>query len=58
MYLFANKRHNADTCEDMLPGQPLSGDAIGEGLGAVGSGLAEVTHEQGDVGPETQTRDT
>lgn len=51
-YLLANQRHDADAGEDVLPGQPFSGDAVGEGLGAVGSGLTEVTHEERDVRPE------
>ena len=42
--------------EDVLPGESLAGDAVGEGLGVLVAGLAQVPHEQAGVRPETLLR--
>lgn len=50
-YLFPDERHHSDAREHVLPGQALAWNAVRKRLGAVGPRLAEVTHEQGHVGP-------
>ena len=49
--LLPDQRHDSDAREDVLPGQALPGDPVGEGLCAVGPRLTQVSHEQRHVRP-------
>lgn len=52
--LLPYERHDTDAGEHVLPRQTLPRDAVRKGLGAIGSRLAQVTHEQRHVGPENR----
>ncbi|TNN41264.1 hypothetical protein EYF80_048572 [Liparis tanakae] len=49
VYLFPDEGHDADPGEDVLAGQTLAWDSVGEGLGSVGPRLTEMSHEQRHV---------
>lgn len=53
-YLLPDEGHDSDPGQDVLARQSLSGDAVGEGLGAVRPWLAQMPHEQRDVGPDKE----
>ena len=55
-YLLTDERHDPDAGEDVLSGQPLPRDPVRKSLRPVGSGLTQVAHEEGDVGPVRDQR--
>lgn len=54
--LLLDEGHDADSGEDWLPAEALPRDAIGKRFGAVGHRLAQVPHEERDVGSAEKKR--